>query len=463
MTFFVRDSGFYKRVIKLAVPVVFQSMITMGISMIGTLMVGQLGEKPLSATSLANEFISLFQILCMGLGYGAAVLTAQYWGQQNIPALKKIVTIMLKVCIVLGGVLGGIAYIAPEAIMRIFTPDPELIRLGAVYMKISAWTFLPTGLSLTITAVLRSYGQVRIPLYTSMIAFFINIFFNWIFIFGNLGAPRMEIQGSALGTLISRLFEMGCIVGYFVFVDKKVGYRLKEFFTSCKGLYRQYITFCLPVLISDTILGIGNSAISVIIGHIGFSFVAANAIVSQVTRMSTVFTTGVSSASSIMTGNTLGEGNTEKAYKEGITFLSLSVVLGLVAGVVLLCICPFMIGGVHISEEAKSIAYQLMYAIAVILVFQSAQTVLTKGVLRGGGDTRFLMAADVLFLWLVSIPLGVLAGLVFHLPAFVIYICLRADYIIKSVWCTIRLLKGKWMNKVSPEPGEVLLTEIINI
>jgi putative MATE family efflux protein len=449
MILFVRDSNFYRRVIKLAVPVVFQSMITMGIGMIGTLMVGQLGEKPLSATSLANEFIILYQILCMGIGYGAAVLTAQYWGQRNISALKKIVTIMLKMCIVVGGILGAIAFLAPEAVMRIFTPDSELIKLGAVYMKISAWTFIPTGLALTVTAVLRSFGEVRIPLYTSIIAFFVNIFFNWVLIFGKLGAPRMEIMGSALGTLISRAFELLFIAGYFFFVDKRVGYRLKEFFTSCKGLYKQYIKFCIPVLISDTILGVGNSAITVIIGHIGFSFVAANAIVSQVTRMATIFTTGVSSASSIITGNTLGEGDTEKAYKEGITFLSLSVALGLVAGVALLILCPFMIRSVHISEEAKGIARQLMYAIAVILVFQSAQTVLTKGVLRGGGDTRFLMAADVLFLWLVSIPLGALAGLVFHLPAFVIYICLRADYIIKSIWCTLRLLKGNWMNNVT--------------
>lgn len=449
MTLFVKDKKFYMRVVKLAVPVVIQSMITMGISIIGTFMVGQLGEKKLSATSLANEFIVLYQILCMGLGYGAAVLTSQYWGQRNISAFKKIVTIMLKMCLIIGGFLGAVAYFIPETVMAIFTPDPELIELGATYLKFGAWTFIPTGLSLTITAILRSFGEVRLPLYTSFIAFVVNIFLNWVFIFGNLGAPRMEIVGSAMGLLISRMIELSCIAGYFIFLDKKIGYRIKDLYTSCKGLYGQYVKFCIPVLISDTILGIGNSAISVIIGHIGFSFVAANAVVSQVTRMTTVFTTGVSSASSIMTGNTLGEGDTDKAYKEGITFLSLSIVLGVIAGAILLVLCPFMIGGVRISEEAKAIAYQLMYAISIILVFQSAQTVLTKGVLRGGGDTRFLMAADVLFLWLVSIPLGAIAGLVLHLPAFVIYICLRADYIIKTIWCTFRLLKGKWMNKVS--------------
>lgn len=449
MTLFVKDKKFYMRVVKLAVPVVIQSMMTMGIGIIGTFMVGQLGEKKLSAVSLANEFIVLYQILCMGLGYGAAVLTSQYWGQRNIPAFKKIVTIMLKMCLVAGGLLGAAAFFVPEAILSIFTPEPELIELGAVFLRYSAWTFIPTGLSLTITAVLRSFGEVRLPLYTSFLAFIVNVFLNWVFIFGNLGAPQMDILGSALALFISRMVELSCIAGYFILVDKKVGYRIKDLFISCKGLYSQYVRFCIPVLISDTILGIGNSAISVIIGHIGFAFVAANAVVSQVTRMTTVFTTGVSSASSIMTGNTLGEGDTDKAYREGVTFLSISVVLGIVAGVILLILCPFMIDGVRISEEAKGIAYQLMYAISFILVFQSAQTVLTKGVLRGGGDTRFLMAADVLFLWLVSIPLGALAGLVLHLPAFVIYICLRADYIIKTIWCTFRLFKGKWINKVS--------------
>lgn len=460
MTLFVKDKKFYIRVVKLSVPVVIQSMITMGISIIGTLMVGQLGEKKLSSVSLANEFIVLYQILCMGLGYGAAVLTAQYWGQRNIPAFKKIVTIMLKMCLVLGGLLGVVAFLIPETVMSIFTPEPELIELGATYMRLSAWTFLPTGLSLTITAVLRSFGEVRLPLFTSFIAFVVNVFLNWVLIFGNLGAPRLEIMGSALALLISRLIELSFIAGYFIFIDKKIGYRVKDLFRSCKGLYGQYVRYCIPVLISDTILGIGNSAISVIIGHIGFSFVAANAIVSQVTRMTTVFTTGVSSASSIMTGNTLGEGNTDKAHQEGITFLSISIVLGITAGVILLILCPFMIGSVRISEEAKAIAYQLMYAISIILVFQSAQTVLTKGVLRGGGDTRFLMAADVLFLWLVSIPLGAIAGLVLHMPPFVIYICLRADYIIKTIWCTFRLLKGKWMNKVSSgKPHSVLCQE----
>ncbi len=459
MTLFVRDRSFYRKLLQIAIPVVLQSVITIGINMMDTLMVGQLGEAPLSATSLANDFINLFQILCFGLGYGAAVLTSQYWGQQDILSFRKVVTIMLRLCLVISSIFTLATFLVPGTIMRMYTPDQELIRQGILYMSISVLTFIPTGISLTITAVLRSYGEVRISLLSSIGAFFINIFFNWVFIYGNLGAPRMEVKGAALGTLIARLFEMIIIFGYFVVVDKKVRYRIKDFFISCKGYYKLYITYSIPVLISDMFLGVGNSMISVIMGHIGSSFVAANAIVSQVTRLTTIFTSGVSNASSVITGNTLGEGDTKKTYDQGITFLSISVILGLVAGGILLIICPFIVNFFAISEDASKIAYEMMFAIAFLMIFNSVQGVLTKGVLRGGGDTRFLMAADVLFLWLVSIPFGALAGLVFHLPAFWIYTALRADYIIKSIWCTYRLFQGKWMKSVSVGDAPLILKE----
>lgn len=448
MQLFVRDKIFYRNVVKIAVPVVLQSLITIGVNMMDTLMLGSYGELQLSGSSLANEFINIFQIMCMGMGYGAAVLTAQYWGAQNIAAFKKVVTIMLRICLVVAALFSVVTFMFPNAIMSIYTNDAQIIEKGCLYFRISALAYIPTGISLTLTAVMRSVREVKLPLITSIVAFFVNIFFNWVFIFGKLGAPEMQIQGAALGTLIARLVEMSVIGGYFLFVDKKVGYRIRDFFRKCSDHLRLYFQYCIPVLISDTLLALGNSAVSVIMGHIGASFVAANAIVSQVVRMSTVFTQGVSNASSVMTGNTLGEGETEKAYKQGITFLSMSVIIGVCAGLIILALCPFVVGGFNITEETRAIADQLMFAVALMVIFQSTNSVLTKGVLRGGGDTKFLMIADILFLWIVSIPLGYLTGIVLQLPAFFIYASLKADWVIKSVWCTFRLVKGKWIRAV---------------
>jgi len=433
----------------MAVPIVLQSLITIGVNLLDTLMLGSYGEIQLSASSLANEFINIFHILCMGMGYGAAVLTAQYWGSQDIPALKKVVTIMLRICLVLASLFTLVTVFLPEGLMRIYTTDEAIIEKGVLYFRISAPTYLMMGLSLTLTAILRSVREVKLPLISSIVAFFVNIFFNWVFIFGNLGAPEMQIEGAALGTLIARFVEVIMIGGYFLFTDKKIGYRMKDLFVSCKAYIPLYIKYSIPVLVSDALLAFGNNAVSMIMGRIGASFVAANAIVAQVTRMSTVFTQGVSNASSVITGNTLGAGDKDKTYRQGITFLCLSVIIGLFAGGIILAICPLIIGGFNITTETTTIAYQLMYAVAIMVVFQSVQSVLTKGVLRGGGDTRFLMVADVLFLWLASIPLGYLAGLVYHLSAFWIYVALKADWMIKSVWCTVRLVKGKWLKRVA--------------
>lgn len=447
MQLFVKDKAFYKTILVIAVPIVLQSLITIGVNMMDTLMVGQLGETQLSATSLANEFINIFHIMCMGMGYGAAVLTAQYWGAKDIPALKKVTALMLRVCLVVAALFTVVTFAAPETIMGVYTKDAGIIAEGVLYFRISAFTYLLMGISLTLTAIMRSVREVKLPLITSIIAFAVNIFFNWMFIFGNLGAPRMEIEGAAVGTLIARVVEAGVIGGYFLFVDKKVGFRIKDFFAKCSDYLSLYLKYCIPVLISDTLLAFGNNMVSVIMGHIGASFVAANAIVAQVTRMSTIFTQGVSNASSVITGNTLGTGDKEKTYRQGITFLSLSVVIGLAAGLIILALCPVVVSGFDLTAETKEIADHLMYAIAVMVVFQSVQSVLTKGVLRGGGDTRFLMVADILFLWLASIPLGYLAGLVLHLPAFWIYVALKADWVIKSVWCSVRLVRGQWMKR----------------
>jgi len=448
MQLFVKDKEFYNQIKTLAIPVVIQGLITAGVNMMDTFMVGQLGKIQLSAASLANQFIMIFQIMCFGLGFGAAVLTAQFYGSNNNQALKKIVTIMLRITLLFAVLFSWVTFFYPNSLMSFYTPDKAIIVKGALFFKISAFAFIFMAFSTTITAILRSVGEVRIPLRASMIAFVVNVFLNWVFIFGKLGAPRMEIEGAAIGTLIARIVEATIIVGYFLVYDKKINYKLKDLFIRTKEYVLLYISFCIPVFISDTLLAFGNNMVSIIMGHIGASFVSAYAIISQLSRMTTIFTQGVSNASAIITGNTLGSGDRKKAYDQGITFAVLSVIIGVLAALVFLAICPLVIRMFNVDSETVSIAYEMMFSMLIIIVFQSVQSVLTKGILRGGGDTKFLMLADVIFLWMASIPLGYFTGLVWGLPAFWVMIALKADWIIKSFWCLKRLKSGKWIKQV---------------
>lgn len=438
----------YSKMLRIAVPVSLQQLITVGINLMDTVMLSSMGDAQLSASSLAGQFISLFQICCMGIGMGASVLTSRFWGMKDLTSLKKAVTVMLRFVFVFATVFTAATVAVPEFLMRIYTDVEEIIPYGVTYLRWLIPTYYCMGLSLTCTIVLRTVGQVKIPLVCSVIAFFVNVFSNWVFIFGKLGAPRMEIAGAALGTLIARVFELIFICGYFFFKDKRMAYRLRNLRTNCRDLLGEYFRISIPVLISDSLLALGNNAVAMIMGRIGAAFVAANSVTTIVQQLSSVLTQGISNASGIITGHTMGEGDYRKAQVQGYTFLGLGCLIGCGAAVIIQILRNPIINYYQITPEAKRIAEELMDAISVIVIFQSMNSILTKGVLRAGGDTKFLMLGDILFLWVASVPLGFLAGLVWGWSAFWIYMMLKIDQIIKCVWCYFRLRSGKWLKKI---------------
>ena len=450
----VSDKGFYKRVMILALPIAMQSLITIGVNMLDTIMVGQLGETELSAVSLANQFINIYHIFCMGIGMGASVLVSRYWGMRErepekaMEALKKTICLMVRLTLALALLFALVTLFIPETIMKMYTVETDIIANGVIYFKYSIITYFFLGLSLVCTIVLRSVGQVQIPLYVSVGAFAVNLVANYGLIFGKLGMPKMGIAGAALGTLIARLYEAAVICGYLFFVDKKIGMRLKHLTMKTRDLLGEYIRISIPVLISDGILAIGNNSVAMVIGRLGQSFVAANAITSVTQQMSNVLIQGVCQAGAIVTGQTLGEGDKEKAQDQAYGFLGFGLGLGMVSALVIMAISRPVISAYQVADTTANMAAQLMNAISLIVVFQATNSIMTKGVLRGGGDTRMLMLADNIFLWVLSIPLGLLAGFVLKLPPFWIYFFLKFDQVAKAVWCVLRLRSGKWIKKI---------------
>ena len=457
---------FYIKVFKLALPIALQSLITIGVNMLDTMMVGSLGDNPLSATSLANSFISVFQILCMGLGMGASVLVSRYWGIKKVAkdekeandatrALKQTVCLVIRLNIILGTLFALATFFIPGLIMRSYTDKSQIIDLGVTYFKFSVLTYYFVGLSLVVTIVLRSVGQVMFPLMVSIGAFFVNLLMNYTFIFGKFGAPRLEVAGAALGTLIARIFEFTLILGYLFMIDKKIGFKVKDIIMKTGSLFWEYVRISIPVLISDGILALGTNAVAMVIGHLGETFTAANAITSVTQQLSNVVISGVSQAGAIVTGITLGEGDKEKTMKQGYRFFGLGLILGTLSALFIFFFSDMIIGFYkNVSPETAEIAKQLMNAICLIVLFQGTNSIMTKGVLRGGGDTTMLMVADNIMLWILAIPLGILAGFYLKLPPFWIYICLKSDQIVKTIWAFLRLRSKKWIKKISTESAK---------
>ena len=452
------ESGFYKNVFTLALPIALQSLVTVGVNMLDTIMVGSLPGNALFSTNLANSFISIYHILCMGLGMGASVLVSRYYGMKENSedaekaehALRQTVALMLRLTLLLAVIFAAATALIPDIIMSMYTDEADVIALGTSYFNWSVPTYFFLGVSLTTTIALRSVRQVRLPFLVSIGAFFINLGANYAFIFGKFGAPRMEVAGAALGTLIARIFEATVIVGYLLFVDKKIGFRIKHMLMETRSILGEYIRISIPVLISDGILAIGNNTVTMVIGNLGPIIGSANSITGPTQQLSTVVVQGVCQAGAIVTGQTLGTGKKERTMKQGFLFFGLGIGLGLLSALFILLVKgPVIMFYKGVEAEAKLIADDLMIAISLIIVFQATNSIMTKGVLRGGGDTKMLMLADNIFLWTIAIPLGYLAGYVFHLPAFWIYILLKSDQIVKTFWALLRLKSGKWIKKIS--------------
>ncbi|MCR5502526.1 MAG: MATE family efflux transporter [Lachnospiraceae bacterium] len=455
---FDRDPGFYKNVFALSLPIALQSLITIGVNMLDNIMLGNLSETSFSAVSLANSFVGIYHILCMGLGMGASVLVSRYYGMKLAKdepekaerALRQTVCLMLRLALLLALLFAVVTAAIPELLMTMYTNEAPLIEQGAIYFRWSVASYFFTGASLTTTIALRSVRQVRYPLFVSIGAFMVNIVANYMFIFGKWGAPYMGTAGAALGTLLARIFEAALILGYLFLKDREIAFRIKHLFMKTRSLIGEYIRICIPVLISDGILAIGNNTVAMVIGHLGQTFVAANAITAVTQQLSTVVVQGVSQGGAIVTGQTLGKGDREKTMKQGYLFFGLGLGLGFLSALfIMIAKNPIINAYKEVGPEARETAGQLMLAISLIIIFQATNSIMTKGVLRGGGDTKMLMLTDNIFLWAISIPLGILAGFVLHFPAFWIYVCLKSDQIIKTFWSYLRLRSGKWVKKIS--------------
>ncbi len=445
---FELNKPFFKKTGMLMLPVILQQLITIGINFLDNLMVGGFGETQIAAAAFGNQFYSLFQFICMGLGSGAIVMSSQFWGRRELEPMRRVAAIALRMTVLLCAVFTAVAVAFPGLIMRLYTPDKAIIEVGTPYMRIIGYTFIMAGLSSTATYMLRSVGRVNVPLIGSAIAFFLNLFFNWVFIFGKFGAPRMEIVGAAVGTVIARAFEFLFVFGYFVVKDDRFSFRLRHFFLSGGSLMGQYMKYGLPVIVSDTLLGLSLMLTFVIVGHVSDELSAATSIVNSVVQIITVVNMGMGGASAIAIGNTIGSGDIDKAKREGNSYMLISFLFGLAMIVPLLLLEGPYFSMYDVSEETLRLCHGMLLVNCLFMPVQTNAYVTSKGILRGGGDTRFLLLADSSLIWFVSLPLGALAGLVWGMDPVWVYVFLRVEFPLKGIVCMFRYFSWKWIKVI---------------
>lgn len=441
--------GFYKKVLSLVLPMALQNLINVGVTATDVIMLGKVDEKVLSGASLGGQIPFILNLFLFGIASGAAVLTAQYWGKKDTDAIEKILGIALTAAVTAGFLFAMVTLAIPEQIMGIFTNDKEVMGYGVQYLKILAFTYPVVTFTATYLNIIKSIERVVISTVVYAGSLGINIVINGILIFGLFGAPRLGVVGAAIGTLCARISELIVVVLYARFRNREIRIKLSYMLRMDKQLCRDFLLYSSPVIINELLWGLGVSANSAIIGHLGSSATAAYS-VAQVTRqLAMVIVLGLANATAIMIGKVIGEKREDLAVLYAKKFVRLTAICSALGSLLVVAIRPFLISGLEFSGQAAGYMRIFLIFLAVHIVFCGINVTIIVGILRSGGDTRYGMCVDTGAMWCGSILCGFLAAFVFRLPVEAVYAILLCDEVIKIPFAYTRYRSKKWLKSVT--------------
>lgn len=442
--------------LKLAFPIMIQNLISTLVNSADTIMLGYVSQTAMAASSLANQYTFVLFCFYYGLGIGTSVLCAQYFGKGDKQTVERIIGLAARVAILISLLFLVFSFFAPEAIMKIFTDSPQTIKEGAAYLKVLSFSFVFMGFSQVFVSALRSVGKIVFPSALYVVSLLVNVLMNAAFIFGLFGLPRLGVVGVALGTVSARAVE---VILCFVYsaAGKDIKFRLKNLFRRSGVLFKDFLKISAPSVVNDLMWGMAATTCTAILGHIGDDMVAANAVAVMVVNMGAIVCRGFSNATTIIVSQTLGENRMEDTKVYAKRILWLTVIVSLLGCCVILAIRPFMVQFYRDKLTETAIYYLgiIMIMTTWRLVGEGINTCLICGCFRGGGDAKFGMVVDTVFMWGVSVPLMAIAAYVLKLPPVWVYFVMTLDEFEKMPVVFAHYFKFKWMKNITRDQKEL--------
>lgn len=446
----VKKDDFYRQMFKLAIPIIIQNLLSAAVNSSDVIMLNYVGQSAISAVSLAANYSNILFMVYYGLGTGASLLCAQYFGKKNMQAIHAVEGIALRFSLAISALVALAAFTMPQRMLLLFTSDQELIAIGSSYIRIMGITYLCWGVTEIYLAILRSIGRVTISMTLNMLAFGLNILLNAVFIFGLFGAPKLGVTGVAIATASSRLIQLvACVIVSLLSKDVKLN--PAYMFIRSKTLLNDFIHLSLPALGNDLSWSVAFSMYSVILGHLGTEAVAANSLVTVVRNVGSVFCFAIASAGTILLGRVMGQEELEKSKSYASRMLKMTVVAGAVGGVIVLAVTPFVLRFAFLNDTAMHYLKYMLLINSYYIMGSAVNTALIAGVFRAGGDTKFGLICDTIDMWVYAVPLGFFAAFVLKLPVLWVYFLLCTDEFVKWPWVIRHYRKGEWAKNITRE------------
>ena len=446
---FTRDRSFYKSFIALAVALMMEQAVILSVNLADNLMLGAYNEASLSGVAAVNQIQFVLQQIVYGISNGMIVIGSQYWGQKRTGEIKKLAAIGAWISILLTAVLFIAVSAFPYGALKMFTKDAVIAEEGVAYLRVMRFSYVFFGLTTVMLGAMRIAETVKIALRVSIVSLVINVSINFLLISGNLGFPEMGVRGAAIGTLTARVVEFFIVALYLFRREEKLRLRPADFLCLDRQMLGDYVRVSTSIILASIIWGVGNALQTVILGHMDKSAIAAQSISNTLFLLLKVTSVGACSAASILIGKTVGAGDMDKVREYTRTLQLVFLGIGLVLAALFAAIGFPLLSVYKVSDETRRMARAFMLIQTLTMFTMSYQMPVNAGIIRGGGDTRFILFLDMIALMGIVLPLAALGAFVWHFSPVAVTFILNSDQIFKCVPAFIRVNSYKWIKKLT--------------
>jgi len=444
------DKNFWRTTLTLALPIALQNLLSSSLSIIDNIMIGALGDSSIAAVGEAAQVAFLFNISMFGICSGGSVFAAQFWGRGNKQGIRHTYSLVMMNCIIIALLFSAAVFCFPTQAISIFTNAENVIEIGGRYIKIACFSYIGVGLNLGLCTILRSVEVVRLPVFSNIIAVSVNIFFNWVLIFGKLGFPALGVEGAAIATVIASFVNPAVILIVSFFKKYIVTDFSADMFRFPQGFVKRFYIIAAPVFFNEALWALGTSGVNMVFGRMGETNIAALTIARTVENIVFVFFAGVCNACAVIVGKYIGENKDDLVKEYAKRFTLIVPLMGLPLGTTIILTRGYILRIFNISPEVFHIASLLLLIYGIEVCFRNIPYICIVGIFRAGGDTKIGMIYDVCCLWFVSLPITAVLGLVVQLDFVLVYlIMLLCEDLLKNFLCIRHLFKFTWIHHVT--------------
>ena len=419
--------------------VVFQNIIAYSINMADNLMLGMYSQSSLSGVATVNQIQFLLQQMTLAIGDTLVIIASQYWGQKKTKPIRTFTGIALATGLILGLIVFILTTLFPREILMLFTKKESYIIQGMDYLSLIRFTYPLFVLSTILMAALRSVETVSIALKVSILSLIVDISINYTLIFGKFGFPEMGTKGAAVGTLIARILELVIVVIYLIFADHKLKLFCKDFFHFTKEAFSRFFKILWPSFLSNTLWALATPIQTGILGRLSADAIAANSVSTTMFQYLKVITIGEASASAVLIGTTT------KVKEYSKTLQVIYLIIGSVLGISLFFLRIPLLSLYDLTQNAYQMADQILIILSIVMVGMSYQMPTGIGIIKGGGDVKYMMYLNLISTWVIVMPLSFLGAFVWKLSVPLVVLLLNSDQLFKCIPTYLYVKKDQWI------------------